>query len=251
MPARPAKDWYLSHPLHRLVGLAGSAGRVFGMGFLAIMEFIPGMNCCKLEEKEVMGLTEQTRAARLGGIGAVVCLDLLTNNWDRLPLSEVWSHEGNLGNIMLTSEGVVAIDNSVTSITTEKAKQKWQAYLQRVWKVASEVFRCHELHKVSRCFADVRTALWAVNGFDIGDASLLEMQTQFITSCKAAALLTRVQLQTLRQEVKQKFLLTYMEVPDDSIGMNRVDLGFLQSMVELVFQPLVNGVTDMPHFSEH
>lgn len=243
VPYRPAKEWYLSHPLSELMRLAGSSGRIFGNNFLSLMQFIP-----QLEEKNMMSQNEVIRAARFEGLGVVVCLDLLTNNWDRLPLVQIWDHQGNLGNILFTEQGVVAIDNSVTAIKAERDKKKLKSYLKNVWTITSEVFHCHftgKGNKISRCFEDVRKCLRDIHGFDIGNGCLVAMQAKFVASVQAAATLTLEELQTLLAEVKQHFVLTYTETTDESIGLNRVDLQFLLHVVRLVFEPLARASTWM------
>lgn len=52
---------------------------------------------------------------RLREVGKLVALDILCNNWDRIPL--LWPNEGNVHNIFFDPrEGVFGIDNTVCPI---------------------------------------------------------------------------------------------------------------------------------------
>jgi len=78
----------------------------------------------------------------LRALGAMIAVDMLLNNWDRVPVPDLWDNEGNLGNIMLFRQqqeiheypksNLVVIDQTITSIRDAKKKQE---YLMRVLKL--------------------------------------------------------------------------------------------------------------------
>ncbi|KAL9645656.1 hypothetical protein ABK040_003389 [Willaertia magna] len=67
----------------------------------------------------------------LKDIGKMIILDLVLNNVDRLPLNNIWQHEGNAGNILFSNikKKLVIIDSIQTSIVSEEGKVN---YLEKV-----------------------------------------------------------------------------------------------------------------------
>jgi hypothetical protein len=85
----------------------------------------------------------------LDGIGRLVVLDVFLNNQDRIPVGDVWSNEGNAGNVMLQvineeNVRVAAIDSVCMPIYVEFI----QKYLHRVEKFVQQMRGPDHLHNI-------------------------------------------------------------------------------------------------------
>lgn len=79
-------------------------------------------------------------AAVLRGLGAVIGVDILINNYDRAPY--VWDHMGNANNLLIHVDGkntrVSAIDQHCTAITNPEGLSKYLATVQKATREAVE-----------------------------------------------------------------------------------------------------------------
>eukprot|EP00054_Salpingoeca_dolichothecata_P027164 m.197762 g.197762 ORF g.197762 m.197762 type:complete len:93 (+) comp25882_c0_seq5:47-325(+) len=77
------------------------------------------------------GLSDNGRK-RLQEIGAVMLLDVLCNNGDRLPL--IWDNRGNPGNIMfaLGLGKIISLDNQIAPIDKSLHTDAFAEYLAKV-----------------------------------------------------------------------------------------------------------------------
>lgn len=67
-------------------------------------------------------------AAHLRQLGAILALDVLVNNVDRLPL--IWDHQGNAGNLMLNERNEpVSIDGQIVGLRADSGRAE---YMERV-----------------------------------------------------------------------------------------------------------------------
>ena len=74
----------------------------------------------------------QIGLTNLNVLGKVIALDILTNNFDRLPC--IWENNGNPGNIMFQPEPkhtALCIDNMVSCIDVEKFQNQYQQYVKK------------------------------------------------------------------------------------------------------------------------
>lgn len=129
---------------------------------LAVMEYIEGVPMMGMPAHEHIGAVRgRTLWVQLGRLMA---LDMLINNFDRLPL--VWSNEGNLGNVMLGSGlgAVVGIDQCVNPI---RHAGGLNTYLQRV-RLAVEEAR----DAPARAFAAVKGAILNNTAIDLDDVEV-------------------------------------------------------------------------------
>mmetsp|Transcript_69081 Transcript_69081/g.131784 ORF Transcript_69081/g.131784 Transcript_69081/m.131784 type:complete len:594 (-) Transcript_69081:170-1951(-) len=130
----------------------------------------------------------------LRSLGTFVALDMIINNFDRLPC--VWDNQGNAGNLMFAKGTYepLSIDNMVCCIPpqNEKAIAK---YLDRVREVVADCKR-HLEHGVEqlefsriRCFlkdGNVQGQGWTGLGIDIGIDGTLEIQKGFMNAVHRA-----------------------------------------------------------------
>jgi predicted amidohydrolase len=100
--------------------------------YLIVMEFIQGYDIFALPS--AFDLIDQFLNSHesLVQLGNIMALDILLNNWDRLPL--IWDNDGNGANIVFTTSGnqvkIFAIDQAITSILNEV--EGYEKYMQRV-----------------------------------------------------------------------------------------------------------------------
>jgi len=59
------------------------------------MEFIPGKDLEQLSSQDRQLFQGREGKRLLHEIGRLICLDIVTNNWDRLPV--IWHNEGKDG----------------------------------------------------------------------------------------------------------------------------------------------------------
>ena len=83
----------------------------FNRATLLLMEYVSGIDLLHLDPNKAASLFKETQGKEnLKGIGKLIVLDFILNNWDRLPI--IWDNEGNYANIMFQDDGsVVGIDN--------------------------------------------------------------------------------------------------------------------------------------------
>lgn len=90
------------------------------------MTFIRGVN---LDSLDADSLTMQLTESSFTDIGRIFVLDVLLNNFDRIPGS-IWKNKGNLGNLMSTNNGrIYGIDQALVTPNNEEAEV---AYIEKV-----------------------------------------------------------------------------------------------------------------------
>jgi len=95
-----------------------------------IVEFVDGCMMMGIPAHE--HLSKMTNATVVWhGLGRLMGLDLLINNFDRLPLA--WSNAGNLGNVMLgaCSNPIIGIDQCANCITHDAGLRAYKAAVQK------------------------------------------------------------------------------------------------------------------------
>lgn len=97
-----------------------------GVQYLAVMEFVPGFGLQGARAQEVL---QAGSPELLTSLGRLCAFDLVINNYDRLPLP-TWSNDGNLSNVLVTPDGVVAIDQHVSFITHPEGRQNYMKKLR-------------------------------------------------------------------------------------------------------------------------
>jgi len=130
---------HLLHPdsdeIQQLIEIAECANPLPYLGgchsTLAITEFVPGQSLDRAQDA-LISPTEDF----LAGIGRLCMLDVLLNNFDRIPLP-LWQNEGNLSNVLVTSDGtVIGIDQQVNHID---AGPELDLYLKHIRSLVSHL----------------------------------------------------------------------------------------------------------------
>ena len=116
--------------------------RISQKSFLLVIEFMRGDSIYSIGPNKFF---EKWNEKSLAGVGMVIALDMLINNWDRFPVPQLWENEGNPGNLMIlqknrssdvgeeknssespsTTTVVVAIDQSTTPIVHDGMREKY------------------------------------------------------------------------------------------------------------------------------
>eukprot|EP00475_Leptophrys_vorax_P046307 TRINITY_DN989_c0_g2_i1.p1 TRINITY_DN989_c0_g2~~TRINITY_DN989_c0_g2_i1.p1 ORF type:complete len:202 (+),score=65.27 TRINITY_DN989_c0_g2_i1:712-1317(+) len=90
------------------------------------MEFVRGSTMNSVDPDTLRGWLTETS---FEDIGKIFVLDVIINNFDRIP-GNMWSNDGNIGNLMITKNGrVYGIDQGVVAPANEEAVA---AYLNKV-----------------------------------------------------------------------------------------------------------------------
>jgi hypothetical protein len=161
----PAREMFLTR-LCRWLGVAAPAIRfvvsgsdeyrqmsraVHGMTLrpvVLVMEFVSGMTMSRISAAawaKYFSCDSPLAKPVLRAIGRIMALDVLTNNWDRVPL--IHDNRGNFGNVILQeppdgSAVLVAIDNAMTGIRREYGGRRnpmYDAYLGKVRKLCEQL----------------------------------------------------------------------------------------------------------------
>jgi len=91
-----------------------------------VLEYIQGRSLMGLEGQRALAHPNE---AFLHELGLLLVLDVLINNFDRIPLP-IWQNDGNLSNVMVTASGhIVGIDQQVNVIVPGAGREQ---YLEKV-----------------------------------------------------------------------------------------------------------------------
>lgn len=132
---------------------------VGGRECVGVVEFVQG---CVLQGVAGQAtLAGSTSASTLRQLGALIALDCVLNNVDRIPA--IWMNDGNLGNVMVSPAGeVVGIDQQVNFIRDTTLRE---AYSERVREF---VLAAAGQRLDAPSFLRVRQALLTNCGFEAG-----------------------------------------------------------------------------------
>ena len=132
------------------------------MAWLSVMEYVNGQAfpACAMTH-----LAGPHKRRLLFSIGRMILLDVVVNNFDRLPLC--WSNDGNPDNIMVCLvDGLptaVAIDHTLTCIKHEEGCAR---YMTAVKDAFDELYA---KDFSGPCFSRVRASIQTFTGCEIGD----------------------------------------------------------------------------------
>jgi hypothetical protein len=121
------------------------------------MQFIRGSTLDAIDPVTLAGrLTENS----FEDVGKLFVVDVLINNFDRIP-GNMWSNDGNIGNLMITSEGrIYGIDQAIVSPNSSEAIS---SYLAKV-TLSFQEFKANP----SKC--KMVQEIWSFLNLKIGDS---------------------------------------------------------------------------------
>ena len=104
--------------------------RILQRANLAVLQFVRGKSLFEVSKLP-------SDAASVRQIGGIVALDIILNNFDRLPL--IWSNLGNGDNVLVDkSGGVIALDNRVVVPTARGARD---GHIAKIDRLARDIAR--------------------------------------------------------------------------------------------------------------
>eukprot|EP01087_Luapelamoeba_hula_P011633 TRINITY_DN3179_c0_g1_i1.p1 TRINITY_DN3179_c0_g1~~TRINITY_DN3179_c0_g1_i1.p1 ORF type:complete len:359 (-),score=71.42 TRINITY_DN3179_c0_g1_i1:61-1137(-) len=200
--------------------------------FVLLMEFTGGKDLETLPRSSAAWLlgmkADQKENLRLRALGNLAALDMLTNNWDRIPF--VWDNSGNWKNVILhkSEKGweLVGIDHGFTAIVIPEGMEKYTA---RVNTYVSKLVK--QPSKEASETKSVREILRGHTTYDIGEAGSVEIQRGIMDVVSTVTSMQKEEFEKLRAEVAAMAKEDSNSVWEQ--GMNTIDTNFLWSIVQV------------------
>lgn len=173
--------------------------------FIMVMEFVPGTVLQGLDGQRL--LTAEGASKLHAELGALIALDCLLNNVDRVPA--IWMNEGNLSNVMITESGIVGIDHQVNAIGDVEGRRQYLAMLS---EFCSD---CAKNRVASASAIRVKNAILENTGVSLEDAALtrvLDGARTVFRHVKDSRYLLTAGLSSLEPKMKQMFGSTTADV---------------------------------------
>jgi hypothetical protein len=185
-----------------------------------IMEFVDNsFEIGNVNEKELM------HQDVLKDLGRIVILDLLLNNWDRMPVGMLWKHEGNPNNLLVNTKlkRCFAIDQATTEIPQFLYPENHKEYMENV-KLFMKTFQ--EIEPTSESpIESISKFISLHSGFEIskeGKLFIFEGMTETIQKIK------KIDFGVI-SKIKQKIFKSF----DQSIN-KKTNKNIWEPMMELV-----------------
>jgi len=245
-----------NHPLQRR-----RHTKLFEHPVLTIMEFIAkGKALGDIQPFSIFGENDLTKegANVLMETARMTVFDMVINNWDRIPL--IWDNTGNPDNILFTKYKTrhvhpVAIDSTVTSIDPAMFDESFLEYLDKVRYIINEICQGAGVNEVFEGVRDsfeitasekkpslenFRDFFKATTDCDIitemgGFQAIL---AGLIEGIVAFSKITKENLEKIRDDVEKRITEGLLEtgLTADSLALYKVNIDFLESVVELMRQ---------------
>jgi hypothetical protein len=194
--------------------------------FFVLMEYIPDSVDLQDVDKELLETKEI-----LQDIGRILVMDLVLNNWDRMPAGCMWKHEGNPNNMLFqkTTKRCVAIDQSVTPVFENVHKEENELYLNQV-RTFIQLIKKHEqgdpIESVCQMIENYSSVNISKEGREIISDSVVE-------TVKKLILLTEKDIKTLKEKVSG--MLSGSDWGDVFLlMMKNVDVKFICSVIDTI-----------------
>jgi len=115
-------------------------------------------------------------------IGALLYLDVIINNGDRLPL--IWQNQGNSGNLMLDkiTGQVISLDTSCNVINNDLYPEKVEEYYTKIREFV-ENLKEHK-DQVIEPFQYIGQTIFSFSGYNVGEDGAKLIQEGFINAFK-------------------------------------------------------------------
>jgi len=203
---------------------------------LLVMEYVHGIDFEHLGDNASNFFGGDNGKQRLQEVGRIISLDILTNNWDRLPV--VWDNEGNLGNLFIQmgkDDGkVVGIDQGITCIHLTVNKAGYEKYVARVIALIETIVNkpTEESPQLKR----VRDLIQLFTGFDITEKGSVEIQKGVMQTMILMAKLTVDDLHNMKADVQKKVKQDWESVWENM--MQLINVEFFESILRIFRQYL-------------
>eukprot|EP01105_Mastigella_eilhardi_P010138 TRINITY_DN2374_c0_g1_i3.p1 TRINITY_DN2374_c0_g1~~TRINITY_DN2374_c0_g1_i3.p1 ORF type:complete len:403 (-),score=98.20 TRINITY_DN2374_c0_g1_i3:635-1843(-) len=178
-------------------------------------------------------------------VGRLLALDALLNNYDRLPLGNLWKYveqAGNLHNIAFRANGEpVGFDQSLTSISPIKLHARYEEYAAEVHSI---VCFAHE-HRYTTCdtdnpFAAAAALLEDLLGLTLPAGESVRLLCEgFAAAADLVCTVTDDQLGEIYRRISAPLFLMLDSydgsVTEETVGMNRIDKDYLCGILDAGF----------------
>eukprot|EP01113_Clastostelium_recurvatum_P019416 TRINITY_DN2288_c0_g1_i1.p1 TRINITY_DN2288_c0_g1~~TRINITY_DN2288_c0_g1_i1.p1 ORF type:complete len:449 (+),score=99.07 TRINITY_DN2288_c0_g1_i1:127-1473(+) len=246
---------------HNALAMRGRHQKSLDRPVFQVMEFVVGRDLLHISREEIFG-KDNAKMTRQGvtllrDMGRINSMDVLINNWDRLPL--IWDNKGNAGNMLFVKDKrtrllrPVAIDNSVTCIDSSAAlHENFAEYMDKVRCIFNEIASTFEWEQgplfegvrekfVITCFErqpsvkNIRDFIKANERYDIGERGMREFLLGFMEGASAFAGLTKSDLEGMKAGIEDMIgeTLKSHHMTTESVGMGKVNIDFLENILEI------------------
>jgi len=201
---------------------------LYDLVYLLLKEFVHGEALERLDWEKASdifgegGELSENGKLRLQELGALVVIDMLTNNGDRFPIP-IWGNQGNAGNVMFSPHlgTVMSIDSQIMAISPQYPEEL-QQYLKKV-----DTFVQHVIANDNVCVNDLgRISGFILNicQYDIGSKGIQEIRKGVL---KAIRLVDEGD-DFLNRITQWRDALVSFEPP--LVGIEKVDFDFVKAV---------------------
>jgi len=198
---------------------------------ILIMEYVSGIELPALGPKAAEVFSGPSGANRLKEIGKIVALDIVTNNWDRLPI--IWDHEGNPGNLFVQYNGndgrIVGIDQGLTCINQTVSKVGYDRYVDKIQKLIQAILNkpTSETEGVKK----VRELIALFTGYDFGVQGSFWIQMGILEGAVKFIGISLEELDAMKKEISdwvrtdwENVWLSMMKLIDTTFLFNMISI---------------------------
>jgi len=192
-----------------------------------LMDFCPGFT---LKHPSVSRMLEDAAVAPklLEDFGAIIAVDMLTNNFDRTPM--VWAHEGNANNVLFTAgtDGVTvrAIDQQTSPIVDQSGED--ELIIEYLRKVTGAIVEAARKEASGEYITRVREFILKWTKVDVGDAGANKIQDGI---CEMAV---KIAGYKNFSRLFSNCSTSFTQVGWGEMGLSGVNLPFLERVAETI-----------------
>ena len=167
-------------------------------------------------------------------MGAIMSMDVLLNNWDRLPL--IWSNDGNLSNFLFMSRStggyeICAIDQAIFPVS-RKVLANYEQYMGKVKSLIDSLL-VESLIEPGSPIAKVRDSIFLWTNFDIGQAGMLALRHGLLIGLeRIARLLSNHPFDAIKQYMSKWCIQDWEDVWKN--GMESINTEFMEDIVSVL-----------------
>jgi len=209
---------------------------LYDLTYVLLKDFVHGDNLDKLTFETASdifgegGELSDNGKLRLQELGAVLVVDILTNNGDRFPVP-IWGNQGNAGNVMFSPHHgiVMSIDSQIMAISPQYPEEL-QLYLKKI-----DNFVQHLIANDDVCVSDLGRISGMILNFsqyDIGKKGIQEIRK---------GVLNAIRLVTHPKEGGKPFIEkltewreTLLMMTPSLVGIEKVDIDFVKSVTTVL-----------------
>jgi hypothetical protein len=166
----------------------------------------------------------------LQNLGAILCFDVLINNWDRYPL--IWKNDGNPNNIIYNTSSleIFAIDSTISSIDKKLAPENYKNHLNEI-KNFIELISAEKAPHLNK----IREFVKKHSNYELSDKDLENIKEGMQRTAEKIAETSPNIFRDCLSKVEAKLVKTIkvLGFQQDFVGMYNVNLEFLEEVLAL------------------